>query len=55
MKCPHCDGKFVTSSVKAVECRWYGRFFRVYRKNDRSRIVKIVRGNRALLWRRVAS
>ena len=53
VKCPHCNGKFVTSCIKTVQCEWCGRFFKVYRKRGISRIVKIVKGNRMLLWRKV--
>jgi len=53
VKCPHCNGKFVTSSVKTVQCKWCGKFFKVYIKRGISRIVKIVKGNRTLLWKRL--
>ncbi len=53
VKCPHCNGKFVTSSVKTVQCKWCGKFFRIYRKRGISRIVKIVKGNRILLWKKI--
>ena len=53
VKCPYCNGKFVTSSVKTVQCKWCGKFFKVYIKRGVSRIVKIVKGNRMLLWRKL--
>jgi len=55
VKCPHCKGKFVTSSVKIVQCKWCGRFFKVYRKRGFSRIVKIVKGNKILLWKKISN
>jgi len=53
VRCPHCGGQFQTTSVKMVRCEYCGRVFRVYRKRARTRIVKILKGNKAILFKKL--
>ncbi len=53
VRCPYCMSKFETTSVKMTRCKFCGRVFRIYRKNQPSRVVKIVKGNMMILQERL--
>ena len=52
VRCPHCGNKQQTASVQMVNCQNCKRSFRIYRKRGSSRILRILRGDRALLQKK---
>jgi len=49
VKCPRCKHEQNTTTIKKVNCFKCDRSYHVYVKGGKSRIVKIVRGNMAML------
>lgn len=50
VKCPKCHAIRNTSTLKRVTCFKCGFVYRVYPKDDISRVVKIIKGTKALLF-----
>ncbi len=51
VQCPHCGYVQTTRSVKRVKCWNCGRTYQVFYKRSGSRIVEIVEGTRAELFK----
>ena len=52
VRCPSCGFKNRTSSIRFVRCKRCKTLFRVYLKRGRSRIEKILKGDRSLLFKK---
>lgn len=49
VRCPNCGFQQNTTTIRMVRCHKCNRYYRVYRKGGRPRIVKIVKGSEAML------